>query len=255
MGARFEGKVAVVTGAGNGMGAATARRLASEGARVVIAEIDEAAGARVAAEIAKSGGTAQAITTDVGDDASCKAMVDAAIARWGSVDVLVNNAALLGTKDLDVVANPPALWDRAYNINVLSVVRLSRLVVPQMIDRGGGAIVNLASLAALRGDTIRSAYGATKAAVAGLTRNIAASYARHNIRCNAVAPGAIGTDNVLARMGKDFEDALPTIPMHRIGRPEEVAALIAFLGSDEAPYITGQVITIDGGMGSLHPSH
>jgi len=253
MSARFEGKIAVVTGAGNGIGAATARRFASEGAHVVIADIDEAAGAKVADAITASGGTALAIATDVGDEASCKAMVEAVIARWGGIDALVNNAALLGgDKDLDIVTNPQSLWDRAYNINVMGIVRLARLILPQMADRGGGAVVNLSSLAGLRGDTIRSAYSSSKMAVVGLTRTMAAAFAKHNVRCNAVAPGMTATDNVVARLGKEIERALPTIPMRRLGRPEEVAALITFLCSEEAPYITGQVITIDGGMGSLH---
>ena len=249
---RFENKVAVVTGAGSGIGAATARRLAREGATVVVADINGPAGESVAEEIKAAGGAARAIRTDVGDDASVQALVDATIAAHGGVDILINNAALLGEgKDLDVVTNPQSLWDRVYNINLMSMVRLCRLIIPSMVERGGGAIVNLSSLCALRGEAIRPAYGSSKAAILGLTRSIAAAYARKGVRCNSIAPGLIGSETVLKNVGPLVDRVTPDIPMGRMGHPAEVAATIAFLCSDDASYITGQMIAVDGGTQSL----
>lgn len=245
---RFEHKAAVVTGAGSGIGAATARRLASEGAAVVIADIDGPAGERVAEEIRTAGGTARAIRTDVADEASVAAMAEAAIAAFGGVDILVNNAALLGEgTDLDIVTNPQSLWDRAYNINVMGMVRLCRRLIPQMIERGGGSIINISSGTAIRGEAIRPAYGSSKAAILGLTRNIAAAYARKGIRCNSIAPGLIGTEAVMRSVGPLIARVTPDIPMGRMGRPAEVAGTIVFLCSEDASYITGQTIAVDGG--------
>ena len=248
MTSRFENKVVIVTGAGSGVGRATATRFASEGAAVFLADVNGPAGEAVAENIRASGGNARAIRTDVGDDAEVKALVDAVTATHGGVDILVNNAALLRDKqDLNVVTNPQEQWDRAFNINFMSIIRFCRLVIPQMLERGGGAIVNIASATALRGEAVRPAYGSSKAAVAGITRNIAAEYARKGIRCNCIAPGLIGSETVLTNIGPLVSRVTPDIPMGRIGRPEEVAAAIAFLCSEDASYITGQTISVDGG--------
>jgi NAD(P)-dependent dehydrogenase (short-subunit alcohol dehydrogenase family) len=248
---RFQQKVAIVTGAASGIGAATARRLAHDGARVVIADINLEGGRAVAQEISARGGTVLAVRADITDEGSVRELVDATVTAFGGIDLLVNNAYFGSTGDGSVVSTPPQEWERVYGVNVMGCARCCRLVIPRLIERGGGAIVNLASLAALTAEKQRSAYGSSKAAVIAMTRSLAVQFGRQGIRANAIAPGLIGTENVLKNLAgieQFVKDVSSRTPLGRIGRPEEIAAAICFLLSDDASYVTGQTLFVEGGL-------
>jgi NAD(P)-dependent dehydrogenase (short-subunit alcohol dehydrogenase family) len=251
---QFHGRVAVITGAAAGMGAATARRLASEGASVVIADIDLTAGQSVAREIGDAGGKATAILADIGDDRSVAALFEATVAAYGGVDLLVNNAFAASPDDLDLVSTPLPAWDRIYNINVLGAVRCCRLAIPLMIARGGGAIVSIASGSGLWAEQRRIAYGSSKAALAHLTRGIATQFGPQGIRANSIAPGFTATASVMAKMaGREdmIQQVIDHTPLRRIARPEELAAMICMLLSDDASFVTGVTLPVDGGRRSM----
>lgn len=239
---RFEGKVAVITGGGSGIGAATARLFAREGAALVLADIDTEAGARVAAEV---GGVS--VAADVAKRADVEGVIAAAVAAHGRIDILFNNAGIgcFGrTPDLE-----PETWERVIAIDLHAVFYACRAAIPHMTGPGAN-IVNTASISGLAGDYGYTAYNAAKAAVINYTRSLAIDHARDGIRVNALCPGLIATP-LTAGAG-----ALPglepawhrTIPMGRPGTPEEMAAVVAFLASDAASYVTGTIMTADGGM-------
>ena len=250
MSGRFDGKIAVVCGGGRGIGAATARRLAADGARTVVMDIDEAGARRIAGEIDGAGGEALAVTADLTDEASLEALFHATAKAFGGLDLLVNNAYRGSPEDLDAVSTSLETWAQIFDVNIMGYVRTCRLAIPMMAARGGGAIVNISSGAALYAERRRTAYAASKAAVAQLTRNIAVQFGGQNIRANAVAPGTVATETVLANLKGDTRmlDAVAArVPLGRVGQPEDLAGVIAFLLSDDAAYVTGQVITADGG--------
>ena len=249
---RVEGKVAVVTGGASGIGRATARALAAEGARVTIADVDEDGGARVAAQLRDTGGEVFFRRADVRSLADLEAVVGEAADRHGRLDVLVNNAAVpvAGTAGEMTEAD----WARVVDVNLSGVWRGMRAAIPRMLAQGGGCIVNLSSVQAHVGFLGWAGYAASKGGVEALTRQAAVEYARRGIRVNAIVPGTIMTEMNEGIM-RDAPDGDAVMagwvamhPMGRIGQPEEVAAAIVFLASDEASFITGEVLRVDGGL-------
>ena len=249
---RVEGKVAVVTGGASGIGRATARRLAAEGARVGIADVDEAGGQAVAAAIRDAGGDAFFRRTDVRSLADLEAVLDEAIQRHGRLDVLVNNAAVAIAGAAGEMAEDD--WARTLDVNLTGVWRGMRAAIPRMLARGGGSIVNLSSVQGHVGFVGWAAYAAAKGGVDALTRQAAVEYAASGIRVNAVVPGTIATEmnEKIMRESADGDTVLAgwlaMHPIGRIGQPAEVAAAIVFLASDDASFITGESLRVDGGM-------
>jgi 2-hydroxycyclohexanecarboxyl-CoA dehydrogenase len=244
---RFAEKVAVVTGAGGGIGSAVARRLAAEGAHVVVCDVAEATAAATAESIFTAGGTASVRPFDLTDMTACAGAVERVVAEHGRVDVLVNNAGV--NRRGDLLALTEADWELTFRVNVDAIFHLCRAVLPHMIAAGGGAIVNTASQWGLHPVPGHIAYNVSKAAVVSFTRNLARDYAPHGVRVNAVAPGEVYTPMVAAnleRTGRSRADLDALVPFGRVGEPAEVAALVAFLASDEAPHLCGSVVEITG---------
>jgi NAD(P)-dependent dehydrogenase (short-subunit alcohol dehydrogenase family) len=253
MSRRFEGKHAVVTGAGSGIGLAIARRLASEGAEVSLFELDRSAGEAAAEAIRKEGGMAAAVPCDLGDGAA----VGAAFAALSRLDILVNNAGIAHVGNVERTS--PEDLDRIYRVNVKGVYHGLHFGVPKILAGGGGAIVNLASIASKVGVADRFAYSMSKGAVLAMTLSVARDYVGRGVRCNCVCPARIHTpfvDGYLARNYPDRRDEMfrqlsDYQPIGRMGTPEEVAAVVAFLCSEEASFITGSAYDIDGGVMGL----
>lgn len=250
---RLKDKVAIVTGAGSGIGQATAELFAEEGAAIVIAELVPAAGEETAARIRAKGGQARAITTDVADEEAVRRLVRDAIQAYDKINILVNNAAAFVLKGVDAT---PADWRKVLDVNVMGPALMAKHVVPVMRKAGGGAIVNLGSISSFIAQPNFVTYNASKAAVANMTRCLALDLAPDNIRVNAVCPGTIWTPQV-QRMAKELgldragADAHPDWGaghmIKRLGEPREVACAILFLASDEASFITGENLMVDGG--------
>jgi NAD(P)-dependent dehydrogenase (short-subunit alcohol dehydrogenase family) len=253
---RYAGKVALITGAGGGIGRATAERLASEGAALLLADVAEAALAEGAEAARQAGARVVAAAADVTRPEDFEALVARAERELGGLDLLVNNAGIEGVV-APIESYPLDVFDRVLAVNVRGVFLGMRAAAPALRRRGGGAIVNLASVAGVTGDPNLSAYIASKHAVIGLTRSGALAFGKDGVRVNAVAPSPVET-----RMMRSLEAGMggaqgaemvrklvsERIPLGRYAEPAEVAALIAFLGSDEARFITGSIYTIDGGM-------
>jgi NAD(P)-dependent dehydrogenase (short-subunit alcohol dehydrogenase family) len=256
---RFDGKVAIVTGGAGNIGAATAKRLAAEGARVTVADVSLDRAEAVVAEIVAAGGTARAQAVDVAEPARVEAMIAETFDAYGALDVLHNNAAAIdeNANDQDLVTMDLHTWDRVLAVNLTGPMLGCRFAIPRMIERGGGVIVNTASAAAFYGSTTLAAYGTTKAGVVALTRYVATAYASQWIRCNAVAPGVVVAREVQEAATGDHGSRLQRyIDGHltdRLGYPEEIAAAVAYLASDDAAFVTGETLRVDGGLTAHSP--
>ena len=246
---RLAGKVAVVTGGNAGIGEAIAQTFVREGAAVVITGRRQDELDRVVHEITRRNGQAIAVAGSVTDDRHTRAVVNEAIQRFGSLDILINNAGV-GEFGRRLHEIDDETWTRVLDVNLTGVFRMTRAAVPEMLKRGRGSIVNISSIASLVGIPYLPAYAASKGALDALTRAIAIDYAKDGIRCNVVNPGLIATPMAAPLMAnpEQLNPILDHYPIRRPGKPEEVADMVLYLASDEAMWVTGGTFTIDGGM-------
>ncbi len=245
---RLQDKVAVISGAASGLGRSTARRFAGEGATVVIADQIDDEGREIAEEITKANGLAIFLHLDVTDEANWRDVVEEVVRRFGRLDILVNNAGIAGSNVADTLQTDA--WDKLMAVNGRGVFLGTKFAVPEMQRSGGGSIVNLSSISAITGqDGVHVGYNASKGAVRSLTKATAVQYGRYNIRCNSVHPGLMPPMRTSGHAADPEFRAkmLQTIPMGRLGESHEVADAVLFLASDEASYITGAELLVDGG--------
>jgi len=253
--ARLDGRVAIVTGGATGIGAATARRLAADGAAVVIGDVNVDGAEQVAAGILHDGGTASVRFADVSEESMVAELVGTTVERHGRLDILHNNAAAVGAdvhgRDLEITEGSVEVWDRSLAVDLRGVMLGCKYAIPQMLKVGGGVIINTSSSAAVGVGPRAVAYTAAKSGVITVTQHVAARYGRLGIRAVAVAPGLVLTPEAEDAMPRPWLDALRRQQcVTRSGRPEDVANLVSFLVSDEAAFITGIVVQIDGGANS-----
>ncbi len=248
---RLEGKIALITGAGSGMGRAAAELFAAEGAKVVVSDVADDAGNETVAAVRAAGGDATYVRADVSKAADCDAMVACATQTYGGLHVLYNNAGIFPADDGGVLDTPESTWETVMEINLKGVWLGCRAGIPAMIASGGGSIVNVASFVALMGAaTAQIAYTASKGGVLSMTREIAVEYARQGIRANALCPGPIQTPLLEELLSDPARRArrLVHIPMGRLGHADELAKAALFLASDDASFMTGASLVVDGGI-------
>ncbi len=245
---RLDGKVAVITGAGGGMGREAALLFAAEGARVCVADVDADAAVQTAADV----GDAFAFKVDVADSASVERMMRETAERFGGIDVLYNNAGISPADDAGILETEPDAWDRVQAVNAKGVFLCCKHGIPHLLERGGGSVINVASFVALLGAaTSQISYTASKGAVLAMTRELAVQFARQGIRCNALCPGPVETPLLLNIFGSDpaaLERRRIHWPTGRLAKPREIVNAALFLASDESSYVNGAVFTVDGGL-------
>lgn len=246
----MQGKVAIVTGGASGIGAASARRFAEEGARVAIGDLD---GDRARALAEEIGDQALGVQFDAGDTESVKALIETTVGHFGKLDCLFNNAALMSPDIIKKDTNPVdidfAIWDKTLAVNARGYLAGCKYAIPHMLNAGGGAIVMTSSGSGMFGDISNIAYGASKAAVISINRYVATMYGKKNIRSNCVCPGLIRTEGGKKNVQGEMVNIMSRNTLTpRLGRPEDVAAMAVYLCSDDAAFITGQNIEVDGGM-------
>jgi NAD(P)-dependent dehydrogenase (short-subunit alcohol dehydrogenase family) len=250
---RLENRVAIVTGGAGGIGGATARALAREGASVAVVDVDVEGGTQVVENIRASGGSAMWVQADLSKESDVAEAIRSTVAQFGRLDVLHNNAALTESdflsRDTPVTELSLEVWERTIAVNLSSQMLTCKHAIPEMVRGGGGSIINMSSGASLKGDRTRTAYGVSKAGVNTLTMYVAAGHGKQGVRANTIVPGLIITDAVRAHIPEGMLDRLgrSTLTPY-LGQPEDIAGLVVFLASDESRYITGQMVIIDGGM-------
>jgi 3-oxoacyl-[acyl-carrier protein] reductase len=243
---RLKGKVAIVTGAGHGIGKATAIAFAREGAHVAVVDINMSGAEATVAEITRLDGRALAVQADVSQAASVESMVETVLAWGGRIDVLLNNAGI--TRDARLVKMTEQQWDAVINVNLKGVWLCARAVAPHMSAQGSGSIINVSSIVGLYGNFGQSNYAATKGGVIAMTKTWARELGPSGVRVNAVTPGFIATEMITTIPEKVIQTVCERTPLRRLGKPEEVAAVYVFLASDESSFMTGSVIQVDGGL-------
>lgn len=247
---RLNGKVAIVTGAASGIGKAIATRYGKEGASVIVSDIDLDGAKATVAEIESGGGKAIAVNTDVSKEEDIKNMIDTAVSTYGTVDILVNNAGIMDSFE-PAADISDAKWDKVLSVNITSVMRATRKVLPIFLSKGSGVIINIASVGGLHGGRAGAAYTASKFAVVGFTKNVGFQYALKGIRCNAIAPGGVETNigNSIKEPNEfGYSRSLPGLSLNpRFGKPEEIAGVALFLASDDASFVNGAIFVADAG--------
>ncbi len=249
---RLDGKVTIITGAGSGMGRTAAEIFAREGARVVVADVSEPAGETVVAAVRAAGGDATFVRADVSNEADARAMVQHAVATYGRVDALYNNAGIMPEADHSVIDTDVATWDAVMAVNVRGVFLGCKYAIPQMLEQGAGSIINIASFVAILGCSVpQDAYTASKGAVLALTRSLAVQFAGRGVRSNSISPGPIETPLLMDWLLKDEaakQLRLARNPSGRFGKPEEIVNVGVYLASDESRWTNGSNFVIDGGI-------
>jgi NAD(P)-dependent dehydrogenase (short-subunit alcohol dehydrogenase family) len=249
---RLQDKVAVITGAGSGMGRVAAQLFAGQGAKVVVAEFGEEAGAETVRLVESAGGSATFVRTDVSNEASAKGMIDHALSTFGRVDVLYNNAGVMPEADHSVIDTDVATWDQVMAVNVRGVFLGCKYAIPAMVEQGAGSVINIASFVALLGCSVpQDAYTASKGAILSLTRSLAVQFGPKGVRSNAICPGPVETPLLMDWLVKDEKAKqirLARNPTGRFGKPEEIVNMAIYLASDESRWTNGASLVVDGGI-------
>ena len=249
---RLTDKVALITGAGSGMGRVAAQMFAAEGAKVVVAEFDEKAGSETAGMVAAAGGEATFVKADVSREDDARRMVEAAVSAYGKLDVLYNNAGIMPEADHSVTDTDVDVWDQVMAVNVRGVFLACKYAIPRMLEQGAGSVINISSFVALLGCSVpQDAYTASKGAVLSLTRSLAVQFGPQGVRSNAICPGPIETPLLMDWLLKDEAAKklrLARNPTGRFGKPEEIVSMAIYLASDESRWTNGAAMVVDGGI-------